>query len=109
MDEKELGLIEGIEIVFVKTDPEIIKALSTKHSVDEKMVKRMMRYNVWTMKQFAELAGLDISTVTNLTRPTVIDNTIGVKLEYCYPLADITGDGPKCILRNEKSEKYLRV
>jgi len=109
MEEKEMGCIDSIEIVFVKTDPELIKSLAIKHEIPEKTIKKMMRYNVWTMKQFCQLAKKDISTITNLTKPTVINtNTIGVMLDFCYPLADFEGDGPKCILRNDKSEKYLR-
>jgi hypothetical protein len=78
-------------------------------SLIEKRIKDMMRYNVWTVKMYSDLVCLDISTITSYTRPAIVaPNTIGYKLDVCYPFADVNGTGPKFILRNEKSEKLLR-
>lgn len=117
--EEEFGLI-NTEVVFVKTDPEIIKKLFARLSTeeckdckspykDEKQVKALMRYNVWTVKQFSDVSGLDVSTITNLARPAFIGNKIGTKLDLCFPYPDSDGRGPKFIFRNEKSERYIKL
>jgi hypothetical protein len=109
--EEKFGLITGIECRYVKTDPEIIEALAKKTGIDPMKVKSMMRYNNFTPSQFSELSKLAISTVTNKTRPSIVDKAtgkLGIELDYCYPFQGKDSEGPKFILRNEKSEKYLR-
>ena len=119
MEEELIPL--NIEVGFVKTDPELIKMLFARLSkeeraegevayTDEKQVRMLMRYNVWTINQFADVSGLGVSTVTNLTRPILEGGTkIVLKLNTCYPFPDSFGKGPKFIVRNEKSERYIKV
>ncbi len=110
MDEK-FGVISGIECRYVKTDPEIIEAISKRTGIETDRVKKMMRYNIFTVAQFAELAGLAVSSVLNKTRPSIIEKTagtLGTELDFTYPFQTKDSEGPKFILRNEKSEKYLR-
>ncbi len=122
--EEEFGVI-NIEVAFVKTDPEIIKKLFARLNKEgienkarnpyqeEKQVKALMRYNLWTVDQFCDVSGLSVSTVTNLARPSFIGNKLGdklgTKINTCYPFPDSDGRGPKFIVRNEKSEKYIKL
>jgi hypothetical protein len=115
MDE-EFGLI-NTEVAFVKTDPEVIKQLFARLRkekegayADEKKVKTLMRYNVWTVEQFSDVSGLAVSTITNLARPYFTDDKLlSTRLDYCYPWPNSKGKGPKFIVRNGKSEKYIKL
>jgi hypothetical protein len=114
--EEEVGLV-NIEVAFVKTDPELIKKLflrlqkeKPESYTDEKHVKSLMRYNVWSVKQFADVSGLAVSTITNLSRPYYTDvKKLETRLDYCYPYPDSEGKGPKFIVRNDKSEHYIKL
>jgi hypothetical protein len=107
--EEKYGLIKGMRCQLHKTDPELIKVLSHKTGIDAVMVKEMLLYNVFTVSQFAQISGLAVSTITNKTRPLMIDGKYDTELDYCYLHPDKEGDGPKFIVRNKKSEKYLTV
>jgi len=109
--EEKLGLITGIECRYVKTDPELIESIATRIGSTKEKVKAMMRYNILTISQFSDLTTLKASTIINKTRPSVIDRATGVlgtELDYCFPFSSITSPGPKYIVRNERSEKYLK-
>jgi len=121
MKEERKGIL-NIEVAFVKTDPSLIKKLHARinltdgHEYEkeewmtEAEVKALMRYNVWTVEQFKDVSGLAISTISNLTRPFFTENNeVDVKLDICYPFSDSDGKGPKFIVRNAKSEKYIKV
>jgi hypothetical protein len=110
------------ELIFVKTDPELIRKLFARISAEtktknpyktERQVKALMRYNMWTVGQFCDLSGLAVSSVTNLARPNFIGNSygdnIGTKIDVCFPFPDSGGRGLKYIIRNEKSERYIKV
>jgi hypothetical protein len=106
----QVGIIPT-EIKLVKVNPELVKDLISKRDVQPfqaDTIEKMLRHNVWTVKQFADLTGLAISTITNLTRPNY-DRTgrLTTGLNFCYPFPDLEGTGPKYIIRDEKSEKYL--
>lgn len=107
-EKKEFGLLSGVECKFVKTDPEIIDAIAARINLDPAKVKAMMRYNIFTVKQFSELSGLAISSIINKTRPINRENGWETDLDFAYPFADSKDSGPKFIVRNEKSEKYLK-
>lgn len=108
--EEKFGLIKGMRCQFHKTDPELIKALSKKTGIDEDRIKTIMLYNVFTISQFALITNLAVSTITNKTRPLMIDGKYDTELDYCYLYPDKEGnDGPKFVVRNEKSEKYLKA
>lgn len=110
----------NVEVALVKTDSEIIKKLFTRLKTEdcngcrnpyteEHQVKMLMRYNVWTVDQFCDVSGLAVSSITNLARPVFVDGKLTVKLNVCYPFPDSDGTGPKFIVRNEKSEKYIKL
>jgi len=107
--EEKYGLVTGVECRYVKTDPEIIEAIATRIGKDQAWVKRMMRYNVFTINQYACLSGLGISTILNKTRPLNRNGELVTDLNFCYPFSDCKDSGPKFILRDSKSEKYLKA
>jgi hypothetical protein len=129
MEEEIIVGTPNVQIAFVKTDPELIKKLFARLSKErgegcldpttkepyknpykeETQVKRLMRYNVWSVDQFCDISGYNVSTVTNLTRPILDVDKLVFKLDVCFPFADAGGKGPKLIIRNEKSEKYIKV
>jgi hypothetical protein len=113
--EEEYGIL-NIEVAYCKTDPDVIKKLFKRlHEEkpdaysDEKKVRTLMRYNVWTIDQFKDVSGLSVSTITNLARPNFIQNKTGTKLDTCFPFPDSDGRGPKFVVRNAKSEAYIKV
>jgi hypothetical protein len=110
--EEKFGLITGVECGLVKTEKETIESIANMRALDPQYVKTVMRYNIFTINQFADLAGLSVSGVLNKTRQPVRnkENTEWVAdLNYCYPFSDKENEGPKFIVRNEKSDKYLKV
>lgn len=103
-----LGIIPGFVIALVKTDQEIIEKIAGKIGMDTDLVKFRMRYNCWTVDQFARLCNRSKSTITNLTlQPQLEEGNIVVALDHCYPYPSHT-TGPKFIVRNKKSMNYLR-
>lgn len=121
--EQRKGILK-VKAVLKRTDPAIIKGLYERINFEtgyaekeEKFVtleevKDMMSYNVWTVDQFCWVSGLSISSVNNLTRPYFTGEgpeDVDVKLDICYPFADPDGKGPKFIVRNAKSEKYIKL
>lgn len=110
-----------IEIALVKTDPEVIKKLFARLKeeskdcknpyTDESQVRTLMRYNIWSIDQFCDVSGLKVSSVNNLARPTYSfsEKKFNSKLNYCFPHPDSGGNGPKFIVRNEKSEAYIKI
>ena len=107
--EEKYGLLKDVECKFAKTDPTIIEGMSKRLGIPIDHMKHMLRYNMFTVSQFADLSQLAISTITNKTRPLMIDGKYGTELDYCYPYQNKNGDSPKFIVRNEKSEKYLKA
>jgi len=107
--EEKYGLLKDVECKFVKTDPTIIEAMSKRLDIPINQMKHMLRYNMFTVSQFADLSQLAVSTITNKTRPLMIDGKYDTELDYCYPYQDKEGNSPKFIVRNEKAEKYIKV
>jgi len=110
----------NVTVALMKTDPEIIKKLFERLKSDEckgcknpykeiSQVKVLMRYNVWTIDQFCNVSGFGVSTITNMARPNFVGNTLGTKLDICFPYPDSNGRGPKFVVRNKKSEQYIKV
>lgn len=109
------SLIE--HIVLIKEDDKLTERLTEALMVPDgnitrelfkKKVAAMLRYDVWTIRQFADLTGYAESTIANKTRPNF--NKKGdliTELDYCYPFSNLKGLGPKFIIRNAKSEKLL--
>jgi hypothetical protein len=109
MENMKFGYLKGIECKFVKTDPVIVETLSIKTGIPADMVKSMMRYNIFTINQFCTLTQLADSTVRNKIRPTIINGELNTELDYCFPFNNGLNEGPLFIVRNEKSEKYLKA
>ena len=108
--EEKFGLMEGMELRLVKTDPELIDVIVSNTGKPHAKIKSMMRYNMFTIQQFADLVQLDKTTIINKTRPSVIDRktgTIGTELDYCFPRQAFESLGSKNIIRNEKAEKFF--
>ena len=118
--EEEFGQL-NIQPGLHKTDPELIKKLfkrlkeETKDCkrpyTDESQVKTLMRFNIWTVDQFCDVSGIPVSTVNNMARPTFSagKQEVVTKLNYCYPYPDSGGQGLKFIVRNSKSEAYIKL
>jgi hypothetical protein len=110
--EEKFGLITGIECSLYKTDKETIESIARLRSLDPVYVKGAMRYNIFTINQFADLAGLSVSGVLNKTRQPIRNkegNDWESDINFCYPFMDKENDGPKFVVRNSKSEKYIKV
>ena len=108
MNEK-VGLIK-ISIRLVKKDEELVDAIMRERDLpeaDREAVIEMLRMNVWTVNQFADLTGFKQGSIANKCRPIYRDGKIFTELDYCYPFADLEGLGPKFIVRNEKSMAML--
>lgn len=106
--EETFGLISDVECKFAKTEPDIIDALSNKTGKTPEMIRKIMRYNMFTVNQFSKLSGLTVSVIHNKIRPVLTDGKYGTELDFCYPFGDGDNEGPKFIIRNEKSEKILK-
>ena len=107
--EEKYGLISEVECKFVKTDTTLIESLSETTGIPIELVRKAMRYNIFTVNQFSQLTGKAISTITNMTRPIYRDGKLVTDLDYCFPFPDKDNEGPKFIFRNEKSEKYIKL
>jgi hypothetical protein len=106
-----IGLVKQ-KVNLVKRDPElearIIKERGITDPEKQERIKEILYYNHWTVQMFCDITGLATSTVTNLTRPKYNkENELVTELDFGYPFRDLEGDGPKMIVRNAKSEKYL--
>jgi len=108
MEIEQLGLIEDTECKFVKIDIALIEAIAKRTNQPLEIIKKALRYNIFTIKQFSTLTGLDVTTINNLTRPSIIDGKVGAKVNFCFPFPDGEGKGPKFVIRDAKSESYLR-
>ena len=107
--EERIGLINGVECKFAKTDPSLIESLSERTGLSIDMVRAMMRYNIFTMNQYSQLTGRAISTITNMARPNYKEGVLVTELDFCFPFPDKDNEGPKFVIRNSKSEKYLKA
>jgi hypothetical protein len=112
MNEK-IGLVNS-EIKLVKKDDELIERIyesaklrDPKTEVTPDKIRKMLRYNVWTTRQFSDLTGLAESTIANKCRPVYKDGELVVELDFTYTHEDFSGSGWKGIVRNEKSERLL--
>ena len=106
---EKIGLIDE-SIRLVKKDVELAERILEARDLpdaDLKSILDILRYNVWTTKQFKDLTGLAESTIANKTRPAYKNGELVTELDFCYPFQDLEGTGPKFIIRNEKSEALL--
>lgn len=112
MEQNVIGLIEE-EISFVKKDEElahlIIEKMEWGNDEEKKrFVYACLRYNMFTVKQFSDLAGIDTVTLNGYySQPKLSRGEMVSKLDFCYPHKSLETLGPKFIYRNEKSIKLL--
>ncbi|MBK5202182.1 MAG: GIY-YIG nuclease family protein [Prolixibacteraceae bacterium] len=100
----------GFLCLHVDTDDLVISMIEKRTNLPRKLVEDMLWYNIFTIGQFSSLTNLAISTITNKTRPVYSKGKILCpELDVAYPYTDLKGEGPKFIVRNEKSEKYIKV
>ena len=102
--------IPDVTISLVKMDKDLNEKISQKTGIPLEIVQTMMRYNVWTINQYSDIAGRSVATITNLTLRPILNRETGrisMALDYCYPQPNFGGKGGKCIFRNEKSMTYL--
>lgn len=109
--EEIIGLQQR-EIRLVKRNDSLVKLIYDKvkeenPQVTMDLIKEMLRYDVWTVRQFSDLTGLAESTIANKCRPLFKNGKYVTELDFTYTHPDFKGDGWKGILRNEKSEKLL--
>jgi len=104
-------MLQKIEIKLCKVDEDLVEKIMKKREFPEEkreIVRNMLRYNCWTFRQFSDLTGLNLSTIQFFTlmkynkQGELVSN-----LDICYPFQGIDDDGPKFIVRNEKSMRYL--
>ncbi len=107
--EEKFGLISGIECQFVKIDQALNDAISERTGIPIEMVRTYLRYNMFTVNQFSQLTKMAVSTITNKMRPSYRDSVLTTELDYCFPFSDEENEGPKFVIRNSKSEKYLKI
>jgi len=102
--------LHKVEIRLVKKDEELADRIMKERNLpgsDKEAVIEILRHNVWTIQQFADISGFAQPTIANKCRPSYRDGDIVTELDHCYPFADLEGLGPKFIVRNEKSEALL--
>ena len=107
---ERLGLVK-LQVKLVRKDEELISIIMQKRGLTEEKkdsIAEMLRYNILTVEQFADLTGLAVSSITNKTRPSYKDDVLITELDYCYPYSSLKKDGPKFVVRNEKAERYLK-
>ena len=108
MNEK-IGLVNE-QVRLVRKDDELIDRVMKARDIseeDKESIKDMLRYNMWTIKQLGDITGLNKSTILNKTRPIYRNGDLNTELDFCYPFSNLEGQGPKFIIRNEKSEVLL--
>jgi hypothetical protein len=108
MEEKPFGLIKGIKCQLKRTDKETIDRLSQKTQISPEKLTEMLFYNMFTVAQFSKLTGLSVIDIHNKMRAGIKNGEYNTELDFCHPFSDTENDGPKFIIRNEKSEKYLQ-
>lgn len=102
--------LQKVEIRLVRKDEELVDRILKKQDIPEsekEAITEILRHNVWTIQQFADISGFAQPTIANKCRPSYRDGDIVTELDHCYPFADLEGLGPKFIVRNEKSEGLL--
>ena len=95
------------EVKLVKISTELLEKISRKMNIAPVEIQQMIRHNVFTITQFAQLCGKKVSTINKLSEQKVKGGEVVSSLDLAFPFPDFVGKGPKFILRNEKSEQYL--
>ena len=107
MEDSNVGLVK-IKPLLCKTDPKLVEEIAKKRAILLGRVKEMMMNNRWTVKQFADLIGKTTQYVHHLLKPEVKDFGIETRLNHCYPYPTSNDEGPKFVVRDVFSEKFLK-
>lgn len=107
------GLIEGIEVKFVKFDDDLYNHIITSRGISDKdaqmKIKDALRYNVFTRLMFSDMTGMPTSSIAHKMMPKFDgEGEIYTGLDYTYPFPCLRKNGFQFIIRNEKSEELLR-
>lgn len=97
------------EINTRKADHGLIKDISELRDIPVEKVYSMMRYNLWTPQQFANLTGKSVHTINNLTiqgKQVHMEMVTAVNIHYPFPNRDTLG--PKFIIRDDMSMEIIR-
>ncbi|MCK4820592.1 hypothetical protein KA005_32805 [bacterium] len=107
------GLIEGIEVQFVKFDDDLYNHIITSRNITDEegqaKVREALRYNIFSRLMFSDMAGMPTSSIAHKMMPKFDGKgEIYTGLDYTYPFPCLSKNGFQFILRNEKSEELLR-
>lgn len=105
-DSTNVGLV-NIKPLLCKTDPKLIEEIASKRGMLLGTVIKMMSNNRWTILQYSELVNKTTQYIHFLLKPEVTDYGIKTKLNHCFPYPTANNNGPKFVVRDEKSEKFL--
>lgn len=95
------------EVKLVKIDSNLLEKISRRLNKAPAQIQAILRHNVFTITQFAQLCGKKVSTINKLSEQKVKNGQVVSSLDLAFPFPDFEKEGPKFILRNEKSEQYL--
>ncbi|MDA3807702.1 MAG: hypothetical protein PF440_07300 [Thiomicrorhabdus sp.] len=109
--ELKTGLIKE-PIRLIKKDDELIDRIIKAKGLtdaDKERVAEILRYNMWTTKQYSWLTGMIDSSISNKCRPSNNnkERVWRTDLDFTYPFPSFDGAGPKFIVRNARSEALL--
>lgn len=97
-------------ITKFETDGKLMIGISKKQGLPPELVAKMLRYNVLTANQLAQLTGLTLNQVNNKTRPGIRNAAELVQVGVFPEWDEEEGkekDGRLFILRNDATEKLL--
>lgn len=103
-----MGVYVGSEVkdVSVKrlvVSRSLVKKIQEKQGLDKKYVELALRYNIISVKAFANLIGSYPQAVTNRLRGYPTKDGMSYGLNYCVPFAD----GQMYVYRNAKAEMLI--
>lgn len=100
--------IEEVVISPVKLNPELINKISLKRNLSKEEVKKMLTYNIITVKQLCLLTGASPGKIESKLRPRSIGNQILNEFPVAYPFPEIRGKkGFRFVIRDENVENFL--
>lgn len=102
--EKLNGIIPNVIVKEFETDPELIELIVKKRKLPKQQVEDMLRHNVLTVRQVADLSGKTIGYINNISNGYYR----GIfELNACFPFPQSVGP-QKMIYRNSKCELWLK-
>ena len=104
-----ISMNNTIEVGLKKINPELIERIIKARGIEDRhKAVKMMRHSCWTVKQFADLTGKTVHQINKaLNYGSMKGGELRPTLNVCFPFVDLDGDGPKFVLRDSKSEKFI--